>query len=261
MAEIDWSDIRSEFDDFRELISDIRLLGDDEFQQYRRSILTYGLIKAPEWLKVDYGAALYIHPESDSSIWEIWRSIATELRLPMSTDLELPRHIRSGAGFQSDHITILAEAIETEQVSSEFLRSWARINQLRGQLRVLLSLPNATGQLTAQAIAGLEYNTDVQRCWYAHWIIRHAPSLAPRDRADAAFGLADLCCSIKNGEIEPWRPYPSSWFARVLNAAGDDVSGPLEKLGEPALRKLADDPHYTPRVLPPLSADMFRRTR
>jgi hypothetical protein len=101
--------------------------------------------------------------------------------------------------------------------------------------------------------------TIVQQHWYAHWMMRNAPSLDSEARENENVALAVLCGEIADGQIAPWSPYPKEWFGMLLGKDGEDLSATLTRLTKRQIKEMAEHPLLTPEVLPPLRREAFQR--
>lgn len=256
---VDWSKIRLKLRALERDLRGVVLLDYADLEAYRLHRLTYGQVSAPRWRGISHGTAMYIHAVGDKVVRDAWSGLATELGWTHTSTL--PKHIPPRHG-GVDHFQVIESAISNEQVSQEFLDSWARLHAAHARFHALAIQPDASGVVVDKIISGAMTGVEVQEHWYAHWLNR-AGALSSKKRVDAGQELAILCYDVVRGTVCPPQPYPRDWFGKLLavdpksKERSDDLTTNLQKLGVPKLKAMILHPILQPNVLPPLTREEF----
>lgn len=260
-CKLGWTRISEIFEEILSDLEPIQVLGPDDFNLFRLSRLTYGLIESPLLDKLNWGIAVCEAANADQSRHLAWEILAYELDFK-STSTRIPAPILSSLGPKIDHISVIRNAIKARHATNQFLISWGKIHELHARYLGLIAWSDEPTKLSRSAIVGmLNSSVEIQEYWYAHWLKVNALSFKATDRIDPGQQLGMLCRDIRDKKIKPWGPYPRDWYGRVLGKQDDDVGDNFKKIGSPKLEKMLLNQLITPQVLPPLTRDGFEPPR
>jgi len=237
-------------------------------------MLTYGMVNSAVPTKVRDGYAFYVPRENDgldATRHDAYAHMAWELGYvaePPAGPPYLPAPTRI------DHIKVIRQAIEAQEISNAFIQSWGTIQRIFTLYNCLCALEPDIDDLLQSFKGGVPQSIEIQKYWFVHWINENAPPESGRDPDLAINDFEDLCIDIARGRLKPWGPYPKDWYLRIVSTPrqrkrGDlidananlELSQRLRRLSRAEREKMLEHPLITRDVLPPLSADEFENTQ
>ena len=254
---IDWETVGDILEGVAYALKSLAVLSDGDFEQLRRSWLTYGLVASDAFSKFQRGTPP-IWDKSGHRRAELVALVYGLSKTAEPTEL-LPGHIIRHMRSTRTNLEIVREGISDKRITTDFLIAWSRIFQLNGILE-FMELGGKNDSTVEQALNGARASsTELQEVWFAHWIKTNAFTLRPSDRKREGKKLAELCSAIENGTIAPWNPYPKIWFSIMLNPEDKtDLKGSYYKLGPRKFRPLLTHDWIKPDLLPPLTRQAFK---
>lgn len=265
LSAIDWPRIDKYFQHIMAHLKSFKVLSGEEeaHERLKLSWLTYGLISSPLLDQISHGHTVQT---PDPTRLEALRALAFVLGADRDTSEPVPEHIKTNTKTLADHVNIVQSAIESQSATTEFVISWGVLNQLWAKYQWVRA---DFGDIEEQVLRGLTgaraESASIQKYWYAHWIHVNAPSLAPRDRADASMEFQLVCEDVVLGNLKPWGPYPKPWFYRPLIVEDESDTGPymlrssFPRISAKTMSEMIKHPLITRDILPPLGREEFEK--
>lgn len=258
----DWAELRREFQAIKECCVPFQILTVDDLERCKLSDQTYGLIPSNHVERVRSWDCVSVH---DRDKQEQLVDMCYVHGFSDDTSCSSAEHQEN----RPDLWRSIETAIARRRFSNQLMQDLGKLNFYWAYYSGLyLFCRNEYDRSFYQVMIANSDATDIQRHWYAHWVCR-AKRVDQIDRDEAQTKLIALIDEIRVGHRQPWAPYPTDWFVSMLATEKDPFSkkvvfdGDLKtsyiKLTNKELQRMTEHPLITPRVLPPLSVEKFRR--
>jgi hypothetical protein len=266
---IDWAYFADELRKIELVAGKIRFLSTADFERMKLSKLTHGHIEESSFAEqLAYGYSFFEHPKTGPLWRDQWYFVCRAMGAPFEDEDPAPPFIKID---HTCHLEVVRQAVQAQQLSQEFIRSWGLLNRAVSMYGALTMRYSESEQFLKADLKGFfEDNLVVQMHWYAHWIKANAPTLVVKDRRGAEEKLEQLCSDIIEGTVRPWGRYPREWYETLLvrtipqtQFKGKDpdpewsLRNNIRRLSKRKLEKMLEHRLLTPNVLPPLKSTLF----